>query len=67
MKNKNKKLVSRGTRIQTPDGVGITVGINMRENTNGGPGVKQYVVQLDDGRIRHYSTNEVTNLPKTRD
>lgn len=67
MKNKNNKLFSRGTKIQTPDGVGTTINVNMRENTNDGPGVRQYVVRLDDGRIRHYSTNEVIELSKTRD
>ncbi len=45
--------------VMTPDGPGRTVGSNMRKNTNGGPGVRQYVVQLRDGRIRHYSRGEV--------
>lgn len=45
--------------VLTPDGPGRTVGSNMRKNTNGGPGVRQYIVQLKDGRIRHYSRGEV--------
>lgn len=48
-----------GTRVQTKDGEGVTVGINFRKKTNGGPGARQYVVQLNDGRIRHYNTNEI--------
>lgn len=67
MKNENNKLFSRGTKVRTPDGAGTTINVNMRENTNGGPGARQYIVKLDDGRIRHYSTNEVIKLPKTRD
>lgn len=49
----------KGTRVMTPDGSGVTVGFNMRKNTNGGPGCGQYVVQLDDGRIRHYQRSHV--------
>lgn len=45
--------------IKTPDGPGTTIGMNMRKNTNGGPGCLQHVVQLDDGRIRHYARNDV--------
>lgn len=48
-----------GLLVITEDGPGKIVGMNMRKNTNGGPGVRQLVVQLDDGRIRHYSTGKV--------
>lgn len=48
------------TRVITRDGEGTTIGMNMRKNTNGGPGVRQFVVRLNDGRIRHYSPNELT-------
>lgn len=54
-----REQISQGCRVKTPDGPGITVGMNMRKNTNGGPGCLQYVVQLDDGRIRHYARNDV--------
>jgi hypothetical protein len=50
MKNENNKLFSRGTKVQTPDGAGTAISINMRKNTNGGPGARQYVVELDDGK-----------------
>lgn len=51
--------VKRGTRTVTPDGEGVTIGMNMRKNTNGGPGVRQLVVKLDDGRVRHYSVSDL--------
>lgn len=44
-----------GERVATPDGPGEIVGVEMRKNTNGGPGCRQYRVKLDDKRIRHYS------------
>lgn len=46
--------------MNTPDGPGKIISMNFRKNTNGGPGTRQYVIQLDDGRIRHYSLSEVT-------
>ena len=52
-----------GTRVRTADGDGKTVGMNFRRNTNGGPGVRQYVVMLDDGRVRHYGRFDLTELP----
>lgn len=52
--------LKKGTRVNTPNGLGVTIGISMRRNTNGGPGCEQYVVQLDDGRIRHYGKPEIT-------
>lgn len=55
----NPRLLGQNTPVQTPDGPGRTVGVNMRRNTNGGPGVRQYVVELDDGRVRHYSTGKI--------
>lgn len=42
-------------RVMTTDGPGTVNGSSYRKNSNGGPGCKQYVVRLDDGRIRHYS------------
>jgi hypothetical protein len=59
-KKRTKALFNQGARVMTPDGPGRTIGTNMRKNTNGGPGVRQYIVELDDGRKRHYGTNEVT-------
>lgn len=56
---KTKPTFSRGTPVSTPDGEGVTVGMNMRKNTNGGPGVRQYVVRLRDGKIRHYRPMEI--------
>lgn len=53
------KGIRRGTKVTTPDGAGVTVGMNKRRNTNEGPGTRQYVVRLEDGRIRHYGVNEV--------
>lgn len=58
-KEPKKEFYSLGARVTTPDGNGKTIGMNMRKNTNGGPGVRQYIVQLDNGRIRHYSTGNV--------
>jgi hypothetical protein len=58
----HEKYFSQDTEIMTPDGPGKTIGINMRKNTNGGPGVRQYVVRLADGRIRHYATSDVKEL-----
>lgn len=45
-------------RVLTTDGPGTVNGSSYRKNTNGGPGCRQYVVRLDDGRIRHYSQVE---------
>jgi hypothetical protein len=53
---KRAERLKRGARVRTEDGDGKIVGLNMRRNTNSGPGVRQYAVQLDDGRIRHYNT-----------
>jgi hypothetical protein len=50
--DKPKMLVGR---VMTADGPGTVTGHSFRRNTNGGPGCKQYVVRLDDGRVRHYS------------
>jgi len=55
-------FVSQGTKVATPDGIGTTIGVNFRKNTNGGPGTRQYCVQLLDGRIRHYSHSEVVKV-----
>jgi len=54
----------RGARVGTPDGPGATVGRSMRRNTNGGPGCRQYVVRLYDGRVRHYGSNEIEPTPR---
>lgn len=55
-------FLKQGTIVITPDGSGKTIGINKRKNTNRGPGTRQYIVQLDDGRIRHYAINEVFEI-----
>ncbi len=47
------------TSVSTRDGKGVIVGRSTRFNTNGGPGCGQYVVQLEDGRVRHYTRGEV--------
>lgn len=47
------------TRVSTRDGRGLIVGRSTRFNTNGGPGCGQYVVQLEDGRVRNYTRGEV--------
>jgi hypothetical protein len=52
----------RGARIATPDGNGVIIGSEMRKNTNGGPGARQYRVRLADGRIRHYTPTEVMKV-----
>jgi hypothetical protein len=52
--------LSRGTKVVTPDGPGEVLSRSMRRNTNGGPGCHEYVVQLTDGRVRHYNANTVT-------
>jgi hypothetical protein len=61
-REKRDKRLRRGTRVQTEDGPGEIIGMNMRRNTNGGPGVRQYVVKLDDGRVRHYTTEGMATL-----
>lgn len=50
----------RGSVVQTPDGMGKVIGTELRKNTNGGPGTWQARVQLDDGRIRHYTANALS-------
>ncbi len=49
------------SQVLTPDGAGKVIGVEMRKNTNGGPGCRQYRVRLLDGRIRHYTSNELKN------
>ena len=49
----------RGTEVVTSEGPGCIVGHGMRRNDNGGPGCRQYVVLLHDGRTRHYDANGV--------
>jgi hypothetical protein len=58
-REKRDERLPRGTAVMTPDGPGVTIGMTMRRNTNGGPGARQYAVRLDDGRVRHYGTNAV--------
>lgn len=48
------------SEVITPDGPGKVLGMEMRKNTNGGPGCRQYRVQLMDGHIRHYSQSKLT-------
>lgn len=55
-------LHEQKNRVRTPDGPGKVLCREKRMNTNGGPGTNQYRVLLDDGRIRHYSSNELTQL-----
>ncbi len=55
-------ILRRGATVRTPDGIGVTIGANMRKNTNGGPGTQQYVVRLEDGRVRHYGTGDVLEV-----
>lgn len=61
---RDRKVHYNGTKmndhVTTPDGDGVIVGGNMRKNTNGGPGVRQLVVRLEDGRVRHYSKSDLT-------
>jgi hypothetical protein len=52
-------VTQRNDRVTTPDGRGTVIGFSMRKNTNGGPGCKQLVVRLDDGRVRHYAEGEM--------
>lgn len=61
-KNARAENRRRG-RVQTPDGAGVIIGMENRMNTNGGPGTQQYKVQLEDGRIRHYSANALVETP----
>jgi hypothetical protein len=48
-----------GTQVETQDGSGSIINYHFRKNTNGGPGTKEYVVRLNDGRNRHYPKNGV--------
>ena len=57
-----EKANHRHGRVTTPDGPGVVVGQEKRKNTNGGPGTNQYRVQLDDGRIRHYSPHVIVEV-----
>lgn len=50
-----REMLGINTSVTTKDGPGKVVGYSQRENTNGGPGCRQYVVRLDDGRVRHYN------------
>ena len=52
----------RKGRVGTPDGAGVVIGQERRVNTNGGPGTNQWRVQLDDGRIRHYSASALVEI-----
>ena len=44
---------------RTPEGRIIVIGRDTRRNNNGGPGVRQLVVELADKKVRHYNTNSV--------
>jgi hypothetical protein len=52
-------MLEKKTPVITPDGKGTIVDYCWRKNTNGGPGTRQYVVRLEDNRIRRYSNNKV--------
>jgi hypothetical protein len=59
-KHRPRSEFRRGQRVVTKDGSGKIVGQEMRYNTNGGPGTRQFRVQLDDERIRHYTPSSLT-------
>lgn len=60
MAEKQARFDNRRTgRVATPDGPGKVLGMEMRKNTNGGPGTRQFRVQLDDGRVRHYAPAQI--------
>lgn len=59
MTTKGSETLRRGTRVMTADGPGVVIGRDTRRNTNGGPGVRQLVVELADKKVRHYNTNSV--------
>lgn len=42
--------------------LGTIIGENFRQNTNGGPGTRQYVVRLDDGRVWHFAKKHVKRI-----
>lgn len=46
--------------VMTPEGPGVVVKHELRRNTNPTSGCWQYRVQLADGRVRHYTKDEVT-------
>lgn len=46
---------TRGQAVHTPDGKGVILSFEMRRPSNGGAGTRQARVQLEDGRVRHYS------------
>lgn len=54
----------KNEKVLTKDGPGIIIGVEFRKNTNGGPGCKQFRIQLGDGRIRHYNINNITRIEK---
>jgi len=49
-----RKMYGIDVQVSTIDGIGRIIGYDQRRNTNGGPGCKQYVVRLSDGRVRRY-------------
>jgi len=53
----------RSGRVLTPDGPGTVLCREKRKNTNQGPGTNQWRVQLDDGRVRHYTPDRLTETP----
>ena len=58
-----QRLTNKRTgRVSTPDGEGVVISQERRMNTNGGPGTNQWRVQLDDGRIRHYSASALVEI-----
>lgn len=57
--------IPHGSRVMTCDGPGKTIGMDFRKASNGGPGTRQYVVELDDGRKRHYPINSPITLPSS--
>lgn len=55
-----RRLNKRSGACMTPDGPGVVLCREKRKNTNGGPGTNQWRVRLDDGRVRHYNSAEIT-------
>jgi hypothetical protein len=58
---RNLPRIRRGSEVITKDGPGKVMGMELRKNTNGGPGAWQYRVRLEDGRVRHYGSNAVAS------
>ena len=58
-RQQNKQDLVKAKFVITPDGEGEIVDTTMRKNTNGGPGTRQFVVRLLDGRIHRYASSKI--------